>query len=110
MLTILYSILIYILTGALVYLIAQRHQFKDKQLTYAKMIFYTGADYIFMPIIRLIEFIENYKIILEANKQFKEILADTSLTQEEKQEIIKRKDEIIEYLSNLSEEDLDNEE
>lgn len=110
MIILIYSILIYTLLGASVYLIAQRHQFKGKKLTYFTMIFYTISDYVFMPVIRLIEFIENYKIMLEAKKRFNEILEDKSLTQEEKQEIMDRRDEIIDYLTNLSDEVDDDEE
>jgi hypothetical protein len=109
MITLLYIFLIYILLGGLTYLIAQNHQFNNKELTYPKMIFFYISDILFKPVIHLIEFIDNYKIFLWAKKQYKVMLKDKSLTQEQRQGIIDEKDEIINYLINLCEDNKDEE-
>jgi hypothetical protein len=105
MITIFYSILIYILTGSIIYLMAQNHQFKGKELTYPKMIFYGISDIVFKPIINTIEILDNFKIYIWTRKQYKVILNDKSLTREQRQGVIDEKDEIINFLSNLCYED-----
>jgi hypothetical protein len=113
---ILYSILIYILLGAIVYLIAQNQI--DGELTSFKEELFLFLGFIFKPIITVILLIDGYLLPLLKQKrtiryikrQYNKQLKNDNLDEEQRQEIIHKRDAMVEFISNVgSETDYDEE-
>jgi hypothetical protein len=116
MISILYILLIYTLLGSVVYLIAQ-HQI-DKELTHFKEELFLFLGFIFKPIITVILLIDGYllpllkqkRTIRYIKKQYNRQLKNDNLTEEQRQEIIHKRDAMVEFISNVgSETDYDEE-
>jgi hypothetical protein len=107
MITLLYFILIYILLGAVIYLIAVQQS--DKTLTLFKQELFLLLGFIFRPIILIILSLDNYIIpafrkrrtIKYINKQYNKMLKNEDLSDEERQNIIHKRDTLINFLNTI---------
>lgn len=110
MITILYLILTYLLLGSVVYLIAQSQG--DNELTPFKRELFLFLGAFFKIVITIILIIDGYiipkikqkKAIRFVNKQYNKQLRNKSLTSEQRQEIIDKRDAMIEFINNVGNE------
>jgi hypothetical protein len=108
MITLLYSLLIYILFGAITYLTGIYYSYKKLTLFQQELFLLLG--WIFKPINVLIILIDGYIIpsikqkraIKYINKQYNKALKNSDLSDEERKNIIHKRDTLISYISNLS--------
>jgi uncharacterized oligopeptide transporter (OPT) family protein len=108
MITLIEILLIYIGLGALTYLIAQ-HQ-TDKKLTHFQQTLFLTLGILFKPVIMTILIIDGYilpkirqkKTIKWIRKQYDKQLKNHDLTDEERQNIIHKRDSMITFLSNVN--------
>jgi hypothetical protein len=103
---IIYLILIYTLLGSIVKLLAQNEDIE--KLTYYKMLIYFISNIIFMPIIILIKILDTIiptlkqkRTIRYIKKQYNRQLMNDNLTEEQRQEIIHKRDAMVEFISNI---------
>jgi hypothetical protein len=116
MITIIYMTLIYILLGAISYLVAQR--INDKELTLFEQQLFIFLGIIFKPVIMAILIIDGYilptirqkKAIKYINKQYNRQLKNRDLTDEERQNIIHKRDTMITFLRNVTKSEFDEDE
>jgi len=113
MITILYIILIYILLGSITYLIAQNQA--DEELTPFKEEVFLLLGFVFKPTITAILLIDGYllpllkqkRTIRYIKKQYNGQLKNDNLTDEQKQEIIHKRDAMVEFISNVGKSETD---
>jgi len=113
MITILYSILIYFLLGSITYLVAQYQV--DEELTPFKEELFLFLGFIFKAPIMLILLIDGYivptikqkRTIKYINKQYNKQLRNEDLTEEQRQEIIHKRDTMVEFISNVCKSEID---
>lgn len=107
MITILYIISIYVLVGAVVYLIAQQQN--DENMTLFKQELFLLLGFIFKPIIITILVVDEFMIpkikqkltIRWIKKQYNKQLKNKNLSDEERQLIIHRRDALVNFFSNV---------
>jgi len=108
MLIMLYSILIYQLLGAIVYLIGQNLHTKNSGILmlyyYLVLMFGIAIDFIIYIDNFLIPTIKNKIDIFWVKRQYNKFLKMKDLTEDDKQLIIKARDEMVRYLSNTNDE------
>lgn len=116
MITILYFVLIYTLLGGLVYLIAQSQA--DEELTPFKQELFLFLGWVFKIIIILIILLDSYiflplkqkATIRWIKKQYNKQLKNKNLTDEDRQEIIKKRDTLVAFFSNVGQSEIEEDE
>jgi len=105
MLIILYIILIYILLGSVIYLIGQNLHTKNSGILmlyyYLVLMFGMAIDLIIYLDDSLIPTIKNKTDIFWVKRQYNKFLKIKDLTEDDKQLIIKAKNEMVRFLSNV---------
>jgi predicted cation transporter len=113
---ILYITLAYLGTGALIYLIGQH--FSDMELTHFQQSLFVTLGILFKPVILIILFIDGYilptirqkRTIKYIEKKYNKVLKNADLTEEERLNIIHKRDTMITFLNNVAESELDEDE
>jgi DMSO reductase anchor subunit len=116
MITLLYIFLIYILLGSILYLVAENYN--DKELTEFQQELFLFLGWVFKIPILIILLIDGYILptikqksaIRMIKKQYNKQLKNKDLTDEERQLIIRKRDVLIDFLSNVGQSELEEDE